>query len=156
MESSEIAIYRGLGAVRNYGVVVLFALLILNGTALWALHWVEESDLRNELVGYMETLPVPDVSQPEQTIDLPEDIIALRTKATDRVGFYETSIVGKDFLVYADPNKHYTLMKSEEEIQRETLSFAIAIGVLYLGEVVLLLGWWFFLRAKVRNIFEAM
>lgn len=148
--------YRGLGAVRNYGIVMLFALLILNGATLWALHFVEESDLRNELIGYMETVPIPDVNRTEQTIDLPENIIALRTKASERVGFYETSIVGKDFLVYADPNKHYTLMKSEEEIQKETLNFAIAIGVLYLGEVVLLLGWWFFLRAKVRNIFESM
>lgn len=154
MESSEVTMYRGLRDVRNYGVAVLFALLVLNGVTLWALHWVETNDIRNELIGFAETLPVPDPTKPEQTFSLPEDILTFRTTATDRVGFYETKIGGQDYLAYADTNKHYVLMKSEMPIQAETRSFAIALIALYFGELVLLLGWWFFIRTKVREIFE--
>lgn len=154
MESNEVAVSRGLGVVRNYGIMVLFALLALNGVTLWGLHWVETNDARNELIRYAGTLPSPDINQPKQTINLPEDIIALRTKTIDRVGFYETAIGGQDYLAYADTNKQYILMKSEAPIQRETQSFTIALGSLYLGELVLMLGWWLFVRSKVREIFE--
>jgi len=156
MESSEIAIYRGLGEVRNYGIAVLLGLFVLNGATLGALNWIEISELRNELVKYAETIPAPDVNNPEQTINLPEEIIALRVQTNDRVGFYETSIGGQDYLAYADANKHYVLMKSEGNIKEETLSFAIALGALYIGEVILLLGWWFFVRAKIREIYETI
>ena len=156
MESSEIAIYRGLGEVRNYGIAVLLGLFVLNGATLGALNWIELSELRSELVKYAETLPAPDVNNPEQTINLPEEIIALRVQTNDRVGFYETSIGGQDYLAYADANKHYVLMKSEGNIKEETLSFAIALGALYFGEVILLLGWWFFVRAKIREIYETI
>lgn len=154
MESSEVAMYRGLGEVRNYGIAVLIALFVLNGVTLWGLHWVEINELRNELVEYAETLPIPDVNKAEQTVNLPEDVLVFPTKTGDRVGFYEISLEKQDYLAYADPNKHFVLMKSELNIQEETQSFAIALLALYLGELVLLLGWWFFIRAKVREIFE--
>lgn len=145
-----------MGDVRNYGIVVLVALFILNGIVLGALHLVESNDLRIELSGYAETLPSPDINTPEQTINLPEEIIALRVNTETRVGFYETSIGGQDYLAYSDQNKHYILMKSEAGLQKETKSFAIALGSLYLGELVLLLGWWFFIRTKVREVFESI
>lgn len=156
MESSEVAMYRGLGEVRNYGIAVLLALLVLNGVTLWALNWVETNDLRNELTKYAETLPEPNTVQPGQTINLPEDILSFPTKTGDRVGFYEVSLKDQDYLAYADANKHYVLMKSETGIQKETRSFAVALAALYLGELVLLLGWWFFIRTKVREIFETI
>lgn len=156
MESNEIKMNEKLGEVRNYGIVLLLTLLILNMSMLGALHWIETNDLRAELAGYAETLPIPDINNPDQTINLPEDIIALRTQATDRTGFYETSIGGQDWLVYADPNKHYVLMKSEIGIQEETKSFAIALVALYLGEVLLLIGFWFFIRNKAREVFDVI
>ena len=156
MESGEIAVYRGLGEVRNYGIAVLVALLALNGVTLWALNWVETNDLHSELLKYSESLPVPDVNNPNQTVTLPEDILLFRTKTNAHVGFYETSVGGQEYLAYADPDKHTVLMKSEEAIQNEARSFALALGALYLGELVLLLGWWFFIRSKVREMFETI
>jgi hypothetical protein len=160
MESSEIAMYRGLGEVRNYGVVVLIALLLLNGVVLGAVNWIETSDLRNDLVTYMQTIPAPDLTTPNQTIRLPEDILSFQMKSAGREGFYETSIGEgidrQDYLAYADKNKHYILMKSEKSIQKEIQSFALALVALYAGELVLLLGWWFFIRSKIREIFEAV
>jgi len=156
MGTREEAISRGLGDVRKYGIAVLIALLFLNVVVLAALHWVESSEIRDELTSYAKTLPVHDINKPEQTVSLPEDIIALRAKDETRVGFYETSIGGQDYLAYSDPASSYILMKSEEGIQRETRIFSFALLGLYLGEVLFLLGWWFFIRAKVREMFEAI
>ena len=154
MEKNEILVDRGMGQVRNYGIAVLLALLALNGVALGALHLIESNDTRNELIKYAETIPAPDVTKAEQTIHLPEDIIALRSENIDRAGFYETSIGEQDYLVYGDVNKHYMLMKSEETIQKEIFSFGMALSALYVGEVIILLGWWLFVRTKVREVFE--
>lgn len=154
METNHVTNHRGLKVVRTYGIVVLFALFLMNTATLGVLHWVESNDIRDELARYANTLPAPDINKPDQTINLPEDIVVLRTNESNRIGFYETSIGGQDYLVYSDPNTHYVLMKSEAGVQKETQSFAIALGALYLGEITLLLGWWFFIRAKVREIFE--
>ena len=160
MESSEVAMYRGLGEVRNYGIAILLALLILNGVVLGVMNWIENNGLRNELVTYMETIPTPNAATPGQTINLPEEILSFQMKTSNRTGFYETSIGEgrdrQDYLAYADPNKHYILMKSERSIRDEIRSFALALGALYVGELVLLLGWWFFIRSKVREIFETV
>lgn len=156
MESNEIAVYRGLGEVRNYGVAVLIALFVLNGVTLWSLNWIENNELHDELLKYSESLPAPDTVKPDQTVNLPEDILLFRTETNAKIGFYETALGGKKYLAYADQDKHSVLMKSLESIQNEVKSFALALGALYLGELVILLGWWFFIRTKVREIFEAV
>lgn len=157
MESKEITMSRGLREVRNYGIAVLGALLVLNGVVLGALRWVEINDIRNELVTYMETIPSPDLTTPGQTIRLPEDILSFQVKSPGRVGFYETSLgEGKDrqdYLAYADPDKHYVLMKSERAIEREIKGFALTLVALYAGELILFIGWWFLVRSKMHEIF---
>lgn len=158
MNVKESAISHGVKDVRTYGIVVLVVLLFLNFIALGALHWVESNQLRNELVRYMETIPAPDSVTLGQTISLPEDILSFQLKSSDRVGFYETSLgTGKDkqdYLAYADQYKHYVLMKSEETIQEETRGFAITLLALYVGEIIILLGWWYFVRSKIHEIFD--
>lgn len=156
MESSELALYRGLGAVRNYGILVLIALFALNAVTLGVLNWFETNDLRNELFGYSEKLPDPSTVIKGQTINLPEDILSFPASQMERTGFYETHIVDKEYLVYANPDKKYVLMKSEESIKHEVQNFALALFALYLGELVILLGWWFFIRTKVREMFETV
>lgn len=155
MNPDELAMNRGLREVRNYGVAILVALLALNGVVLGTVHWIETNDLKNELVTYMGTIPTPDKVTPDQVVHLPEEILSFKMKTLEHAGFYERSMGEHDYLAYADKDKHYVLMKSEAMIQKETLSFAIALGALYAGELVLLVGWWFFIRSKVREIFEA-
>lgn len=154
MESSELALYRGLGEVRNYGIMVLVALFVLSAVALAGLKWIETNDLRSELSALSQNLPDPDLANTEQVLNLPDDVIALHTNTAERNGFYETKILNKDFLAYAAPDKHYILMKAESTIQREINNFAIALFTLYLGQVIILLGWWFFMRSKIKGLFE--
>lgn len=158
MDTKESVISHGVKDIRKYGMVVLVTLFLLNVVALGALHWIETNQLRNELVSYMETIAVPDPMTPGQTIRLPEDILSFQLKSSDRVGFYETSLgTGKDkqdYLAYADSEKKYVLMKSEAHIQKETKGFMIALLALYIGEIFLLLGWWYFLNTKIHDIFD--
>lgn len=154
MESSELALYRGLGAVRNYGTLVLVALFALNAITLGALNWFETNELRSELATLSEKLPPPSAPKTEQTIALPDDILSFHVTKMERTGFYETKIAEKEYLAYANSDNNYVLMKSEESIKHEVQNFALALILLYVGEVVLLLGWWFFVRAKVRELFE--
>lgn len=154
MESSKITSYRGFGAVQNYGILVLVALFALNAAALGAINWFEINNIRHELATLSEKLPDPNTSKSEQIVVLPEDIFSFYTATIDRTGFYETRVSGKDFLAYTNPSKNYILMKSEESIRHEVSNFALTLGALYVAEVVLLLGWWYFLRTKVRELFE--
>lgn len=156
MESSELALYRGLGAVRNYGIVVLIALFALNAVVLGALNWIETNDIKSELVILSESLPAPSTEKTEQMINLPENVIALRATTKEHTGFYETRILGKDYLAYASPKKEFIIMKSEKDSEREVQKFALALLALYVGEIIILLGWWFFLRSKVRELFETI
>lgn len=156
MESSELALYRGLGSVRNYGIVVLIALFVLSAGSLGALNWLEVNDLHSELAMYSQYLPNPATAKGEQTLNLPPDIIAIQRPPDSRTGFFEIQLQDKDFLAYADPEKRYTLHKSEDSIKHEVQTFAVVILAMYLGEVLLLLGWWFFLRSKVRELFETL
>lgn len=156
MESSELALYRALGAVRNYGIMVLVALFALNAAALGTLNWIETNQLRNELVSLSENLPSSGSTDPEQTLNLPEDVLSFRVPSMERTGFYETTIVGKEYLVYANPEKKYILMKSVASLKHEVGNFAIALLTLYIGEAVILIGWWLFVRAKVRELFEIL
>ncbi|MBI5401081.1 MAG: hypothetical protein HZB12_03125 [Candidatus Yonathbacteria bacterium] len=155
MESSELALYRGLGAVRNYGAIVLIALFALNAGALGMLNWVETNDLKSELMTLSQKLPNPTADKTEQTLSLPEDIIAIRFNTKDRTGFYETRLE-KEYLAYANPDKQYTLLKAEDSLRHEIQNFALVLSALYVGEVAILLGWWFFIRSKVRELFEIL
>lgn len=156
MESSELALYGGLGEVRNYGILILVALFVLSGVALGGINWIETNELQNELATLSQNLPAPEVAAGEQTIHLPDDVIALHVTTAERTGFYETTILDKDFLAYASPDKNYVLMKSEASIEHEVRNFALALLALYVGQVILLLGWWFFIRSKVRQLFEVV
>lgn len=158
MNIKESVISHGVQDVKKYGLVVLATLFLLNVVALGSLHWIESNQLRTELVSYMETIPTPDSVTPGETIRLPDDILSFQLKSSDRIGFYETSLgTGsdkQDYLAYADTQKQYVLMKSEAHIQKETKGFAIALLSLYIGEIILLLGWWHFLSAKIHEIFD--
>lgn len=156
MESSELALYRGLGAVRNYGVMVLIALFALNAGALGVFNWIEQNEIQNELVTYSQKLPDSGSIKGEGTLSIPEDIIALRLPAKEHVGFYETRLSDKEYLAYANPDKQYTLMKAEDSMKNEVQKFALALLALYIGELVVLFGWWFFIRSKVRELFETL
>lgn len=157
MNTKESVISHGVKDVRKYGIVVLVALFLLNVVVLGALHVVESNQLHNELARYMETLPAPDSNDMNQVVRLPEDVLSFKLSSSDRIGFYETHLgKGKnrqDYLAYADSEKQYVLMKSEQSIQEDTKNFALALLVLYIAEVILLLGWWYFIHAKIHEIF---
>lgn len=156
MESSELALYRGLGVVRNYGIFVLVVLFALNAGALAMINWIETSDVKNELITLSSSLPSTNVTSDSEEPNLPSNIIALRSTEEARTGFYETRLEQVEYLAYANPEKNYTLLKDMSSLRHEVRDFSIALLAIYIGEVIVLLGWWFFVRTKIRELFETL
>lgn len=153
MNHSKQTTYHGLKHIRRYGIILIVALAALHSVAFLAVQWIERNEIRQELAQWSQTLPKPDATKPEKELHLPEDILALHVDKLERTGFYETR-TDKRYLAYANPENDYILAKSEESIEHEVTNFAIMLGVLFAGEIVLLLGWWMFVRSKVRELFE--
>jgi len=155
MTRSKETIYEGIQRVRQYGVFLALAFVVLHVLALFSVQWVERNEIRQELVQWSQTLPkqVVDPTQTEAPLHLPEDILALHVDKLERTGFYETHTY-KKYLVYANPANDYVLAKSAESINHEVTHFATILGMLLVGDLILLLGWWRFTRSKVRELFE--
>lgn len=155
MTHSKETIYEGILRVRQYGVFLAAAFVTLHVLALFSVQWVEKNEIRQELVRWSQTLPKPvtDPTQKEASLHLPEDILAFHVDKLERTGFYET-YTDKKYLVYANPTNDYILAKSAESINHEVTHFAIMLGMLLVGDLILLLGWWRFTRSKVRELFE--
>ena len=147
--------YPGLKGIRKYGLILICALGVLHLVAFYSIRWVEMNEIRNELVQWSQTLSPTTATQPVADVHLPQDIFALHVKTLDRTGFYETR-TDEGYLVYANPVNNYILAKSKESMNRELTNFAVTLGVLFAGELVLLFGWWMFAKAKVRELFEVV
>lgn len=147
--------YSGLASVQKYGTMLIVALAALHGAAFLAVRWIEKNEIRHDLAQWSQTLKKTDSTGPSKELHLPEDIIALHVTNLDQTGFYET-YTNKGYLFYANPENNYILAKSEESIEREINNFAIMLGGLFLGELVLLLGWWRFVQSRVRELFEVV
>lgn len=155
MQKIKETTYPGLKSIRVYGMILVLLLGVLHLSAYFSIRWVETNEIRNELVQWSQTLPTTNAAQPTADVHLPQDIFALHVKTLDRTGFYETR-TDEGYLVYANPENNYILAKSKESINRELTNFAITLGSLFAGELVLLFGWWMFAKAKVRELFEVV
>lgn len=152
MKTDGTILSREMKSVQNYGIAVLIALLALHILVLGALSYLEMNELKNDLLIASESLPLK-TSDTKQAINLPEDIIALHTDTLERTGFYEIK-TDKDYIAYANPKNNYILTKAESSVQKEIRDITISLTALYFGEVIILVGWWFFVKAKVRELFE--
>jgi predicted outer membrane lipoprotein len=153
MARSKETIYEGILRVRQYGIFLAVAFAVLHGLAFFSIQWVERNEIRQELIQWSQTLPKPDPTQQEKELHLPEDILALHVDKLERTGFYEMK-TDKSYLAYANPENDYILAKSEESALHEVWHFATILGMLFVGDMILLLGWWRFTRSKVRELFE--
>ncbi|MBI3634087.1 MAG: hypothetical protein HY228_00530 [Candidatus Yonathbacteria bacterium] len=152
MGTNETILNHEMKGIQNYGIIVLVVLFALHLLVLGTLSYLEMSELRNELFTASESLP-PKTTGASQSFNLPEDIIAIRTDKLERVGFYEIK-TDKDYIAYANPKNNYILTISENSAEREIRDITIALTALYFGEVIILVGWWFFVKSKVRELFE--
>jgi hypothetical protein len=153
MEHTKKTTYHGLKSIQKYGIFLVCSLAILHSLAFFAMRWIETNELRSELAGWSRTIPPRDQVQPGKALQLPDDIIALHVDKLERVGFYTTR-TQRGYLFYANPNNNYILAKSEDVIEQEMVHIGTMLGVLFAGELILLLGWWAFIKRTVRELFE--
>jgi cytochrome bd-type quinol oxidase subunit 2 len=154
MEKNYKSTYHGFKSVQRYGIVLVCILAVIHGIAFLTVRALETNELRHELAKWSQTLPALAPSQVSAPLSLPEDILALHVQKLERVGFYETHSGENEYLAFANPVNNYILAKSERAIDREVMNFGIMLLVLFVGEIVLLLGWWAFAKSKVHELFE--
>ncbi len=153
METNGTILSREMKNVQHYGIAVLVAIFALHILVLGAFRYFEMNELKNELFAASKSLPAKTSLGTKQVINLPDDIIALHTDTLERTGFYEIK-TDKDYIAYANPENNYILTKSEDSMHHEVRDVAITLIALYFGEVVILVGWWFSVKSKVRELFE--
>lgn len=153
MEHKKETTYHGLKSVRLYGMMLVGTLIALHVIAFFVVSLIEKNEIHRELVQWSQTISKANPAQPISEFHLPEEIIALRVNKLERAGFYETH-TDRGYLAYANPENNYILAKSEETVDREIANIAAVLVVLLVGEIVLIVGWWMFAKAKVRELFE--
>lgn len=155
MEHKKKKTNLGFDSVREYGLILIGALAILHIIAFFSTQWIEKNEIRHELTQWSQTISKPTPQEPSKELFLPQDIVALHVTQLEKTGFYEIR-TDKGYLVYANPNNNYILAKSEEPMNREMSNFAVMLAALFIGELILFLGWWRFAQSSVRELFEVV
>lgn len=148
----------GLANIKTYGKALFLMLFLMYAAAFFAFWWLELHELRQELFSTSRTIN-------EQKGDVfPEDSSAIaqyptgvvvlhKNEADQRTGFYEKNIAREDYLIYSDPGSSVIVAKEEGDVSREVSKFLIILLILYFGQIVALLGWWFYLKAELKTLF---
>lgn len=143
-------------SVRTYGEILILALLILHVFAFLAYRWVERSEIESELIAVARTLPESGFGQhTSQIAQYPGGIVvARRTDTGFKHGFSEEFIAGSEHIVYAVPGTDLLVAKSEDVLSGELMRFGAILAILFAGELVILLGWWSFIKEKIGEMFS--
>jgi len=143
-------------SVRTYGEILLLSLLILHGMAFIAFRWVERNEMKSELAAFADTLPQSGFGQHSaDIIRYPDGIIVARRGDSDnRAGFSEEVVAGNEYFVYALPGSDIIVAKSEHDLDREVERVGTILAVLFAAEVMILFGWWSFMKEKIREMFS--
>lgn len=141
--------------VRTYGEILLVSLLLLHVAAFVTYHWLERNDIKAELVAVARALPESGFGQHSgEIVQYPDGIVIARRVGTEsRQGFSEEIIAGTDHLVYTVPGTDLIVAKSEHELTAETMRFGALLAVLFVSEVLILIGWWSFMKEKINELF---
>jgi len=143
-------------SVRTYGEILMFALLILHVFAFLGYRWVERGEIESELIAVARTLPESGFGQhASQIAQYPGGIVvARRSDSGFQSGFSEEFIAGSERIVYSVPGTDLLVAKSEDELSGELYRFGAILAILFAGEVIILLGWWSFIKEKIGEMFS--
>lgn len=139
--------------------MLFIVLLVMHAIAFFAFRWFETRELHSELSDIARSVSQsPDrfVAQQNGVISrYPNGVIILQKNSRDaQNGFHEMNISGRDYLVYTDNDSNILVAKPESDIHEELLKVLSVLIVLYFGEVVVLLGWWFYLKDQIKELFN--
>lgn len=152
-ESNETGQFR---SIRTYGEILLVSLLLVHGAVFLAYRWLERNDVRAELVSVAEALPSSGFNRHSDIVQYPDGIIvARRSDAQTEPGFSEEYIAGSEHIVYTVPGTDVIVAKSEDGLSAETTRFGALLAILFVAEVLILFGWWSFLKEKLSELFSA-
>jgi len=154
-DKQEVTGKRNIKALRSYGEILLVVLFVMHLMAFAAFRLVERDAIRIELQEYARQFPTEGFGDHADKISrFPDGIIVLRSDNNhEDGGFYETHIGHNELYVYEVPYSNLIVAKSEDSLEYQLLNVGFIIGILYIVEVFVLLGWWFFLQEKIKQLF---
>ena len=155
-QKKEIEI-AGIKRIQTYGVWILLVMLITYGSVFFGFKWLELNELQQDLTNLSRSiLEEKNIKPFEETIlPYPDDVIVIKKQTSDtKNGFYEINISNKDYLVYTESESDVIVAKPEQSINDELNKFLVLLMFLYFGQIVILLGWWFYFKGEIQKLFK--
>ena len=144
--------------IRTYGEILLGVLLVMYMIAFAAFYWYETNDLRQELRSLAHSIAQEgyrEAPSEQGTSPYPEGFIVLgHEDGHGRTGYYEQQNAGQEYLVYADPGSSIVVAAPERLVNEELLKLLILLIILYSGQVLILWGWWSYLKNQIQELFH--
>lgn len=148
----------GLQRIRNLGLLLFVVLFFVHVVVFGVFLWLEKDEARNMLASFADSIEQEKqpLNKTREDISFPHGYIVVQgeEKSDVQVGFYEKKIHGDDYLVYTKPGTKTVVAEPERNSQSEVYRFGVALAVLFFGETMLFVGWWFSVRKTLEEIFE--
>lgn len=149
----------GFKRIRTYGEMLFLVLFMMHAIAFFAFRWFETRESRLELSDIARSVSQsPDRFAAQHdgvVLRYPNGVIILQKNSRDtQNGFHEMKISGREYLVYTDNDSNILVAKPESDTHEELLKVLLVLAVLYFGEIVVLLGWWFYLKDQIKELFN--
>lgn len=147
----------------KYGLQLFVVLLAVNVFALIAYNRLEHNEERAILQEIARQIEADDTLfqriENEGMLHLPDGVVVLRPedreRDRDRQGerqFDETTLNNREYITYTTP-QGYLLAAPERDIKSETTKISVLLGLLFLAQVGLFIGWWHFVRTSIEDQF---
>ncbi len=141
----------------QYTIGLVLTLLVFHVFALGALYLYERNAAHDDLMRAANRLVDRDDREDDDSgifPGLPANTIVLeRPSDAHDEEYYEQRIGGREYHVYAPRDSQYVIAQSTYNVHREIAIFGTILAMLYFAEVLLIGGWWFFLRNEVKETF---
>lgn len=150
--------------LRKYFALILLTLFLVDASIWFAFRVTAENAFRHDLQSVSDEIEQGSLlpfagdengTEPqESSFDLPDGFVAVRgDSASEETGeFQETQLFGKTYVTYASP-AHLLVAKSDEDVDREWADLGLVLLVVFLAQVIVVYGWWRYLRSRIELIF---
>lgn len=144
----------GFDSIKHYAYLLLIVLSLLYLIAFIIFRFVAERQLRYELNTLSQV--VKQDTDSDDNLNYVNGLVVLQNNNIVKEGKYkEINIGDNEYLAYApssSPTRIFAI--PESQIKQDLMLTAIILAVLYLSQVIVLIGWWSLLKDKIKVLFS--
>lgn len=148
-------------AVRQYWWILVFVLLLLHVLVYAAFTVYQRNEIHEQLIQAAKQVngsegdryfkEERENGRPPAGGKISEDVVVLRGPSEEQ-GFRRTHLGDDDYVEYAGANNVHVAI-STRELEEQQHKVLLVLAVLYIGELLILLGWWSFVQRKIKEVF---